>query len=1287
MPVDYTPDEPGVLVESDPRAWRNDRYPAYVVQARSRDECAFEHEGIVSLDEKLEAFQSGDCKFMVQRRQEEIARLKADGQCPCDVHAPDCPGTGKQARYWSCLARKDALHAIYGHYLFPNLSLHRFKSHARGTYAIDLVFEIDVHGTVEPFQPMRAYEPLIAAAVGIGRRIYDFLTCDFGVPAGYITTSITRMGARVTVDWRAFGSRKSWELVALIRWIEAQLFGPDEFAILGDKLKASVAIDTGVYGTNDTPRIDSDGVNLFKGGWLRPLGATHTKSSNAMGWFRTTPVAHDRFRENNTEWLTRVSRSKYPDLNKWAEPDLLKPSNFGRWPEARFPAADKLVEGVLPPAVELIRLLDDDTTIASLPPKERATVERMRLRSTGTRASSSVSIGQIDRNVVAKVLEYLGIPWDDQGDHARFNCPRVGCKSRDKKAAMFFESGVFHCFRCCRPEMDSALSLQGFASEMGCSHLVPWSRANSKPVAWVSIADAPTHDTDVWPTFVNRVDVSAASLEEGRQIQERQLHDFLSRDNERVLVLASGTGVGKTTAAARAICERELRCRAFAGRDDSKAQLAELLPGAKIIVGRRAGDNCTNPDLDEVSTLLEPIGKTLCCHCQDREKCEASGYLSQFEEEFEGHIILHHNVGVMDDLEMFDNHPDVDLVDEDPLSSTLQHIDLGPGQLARMLVRLQIVTSEAAQRAQHQAVEFLAREYPEQRSLYLGQEESIFLDDETEVLRVESSAALGALVRGLIKALDSDSVVERAPDATKRGHLRDLALAKYLYSDYWLHEAWDLSGVVGSIDDDDTSKYAECKNALLDLSRLVTYPVDAEPGTVRWVPRRTFLEPYERRPPNVLKELLDALRSLLADFELGRSRTSPLQVIKDDRGDWIFRLTIKRPFLSRSGKIIQTSATMTPERLRLTYGEPLVGGEWRHVRVQVPDPLNITYLADHSYATGSLMQEKQRPFRDRLFETTKKLVDVEFKRTGIPVAVLGPSRVINTFVEGVVDKLPSKLSMPWSGDRRERFRELSELTRPHGFVAGYAYGSSGLNIFGEEQDGAFRFVRSLIVLGNPVPNLGDVAATHHGLYSDQYDLVPDQAEGFDFSEQVPAVVDWTIVQRDVSFSGNYPEGKVLVRRNVIGFADERANSILRGLYEAELIQMLGRMRSVIPDPIDPRLEPRAFIIAGVPLPGVMTREVTTLERLRQELGLEHKVPAKKGRRPNEDWGQRFRDLFAMRRKQEAVEVIILHLKANGEVVTRESVRSTIESLGFRWTNKEKTICSRISAAGMLRNSL
>ena len=755
MPIDYTPGETGVLVETDPRAWKNDRYSAYVVQARSRDECAFEYEGIVSSDEKLEAFSISECRFMLQRRQEEIERQKTPGQYPCDVETTNCPGTSKQARSWTCLARKNALHAIYGHYLYPNLSLHRFRSYARGTYSIDLVFEVDVHGAVEPFQSMRVYEPFVAAAVGIGRRIYDFLTHDLGVPAGYVTTSITRMGARVTVDWRALGPRKGWEVIALIRWIEAQVFAPDEFDNLGRDLNASVSIDTGIYGTSDAPRLDRDGNNLFKGGWLRPLGALHTKSCNALGWFKTTPVTHDRFRVEDTEWLTRVSRSKYPEPNRWAEPDLLKSSSFGRWPEARFPSADRLVEGVLPPAVGLIRLLGDETTITSLPASARATVERIRQRSTGTRVSTSANMGQVDREVIARVLEHLGIAWDDQGDHARFNCPRANCKATDKKASLFFDNGVFHCFRCCRPEMGSALSLQAFAAELGCSHLIPWSKANSKPIVWVSTADAPIGDGDVWPTFVNRVEVSAVSLEEGRQIQERQLHEFLSRDNERVLVLASGTGVGKTTAAAKTICERELRCRAFAGRDDSKAQLAELLPGARIIVGRRAGDNCTNPDLDEVSSLLEPIAKTLCCHCRDRENCEASGYLSQFEADFEGHIIVHHNVGVMDDLEMFDNQPDVDLVDEDPLSSTLQHVDLGPDQLARMLVRLRLANSDSTQRAQRQAIEFLAKEYPQQGDLYFDELDSIGLGDDVELKRVESTYTIGNLVRSLIRSLSA----------------------------------------------------------------------------------------------------------------------------------------------------------------------------------------------------------------------------------------------------------------------------------------------------------------------------------------------------------------------------------------------------------------------------------------------------------------------------------------------------------------------------------------------------
>ncbi len=184
----------------------------------------------------------------------------------------------------------------------------------------------------------------------------------------------------------------------------------------------------------------------------------------------------------------------------------------------------------------------------------------------------------------------------------------------------------------------------------------------------------------------------------------------------------------------------------------------------------------------------------------------------------------------------------------------------------------------------------------------------------------------------------------------------------------------------------------------------IAYPDGAAPGTTAGVPHRAPLEWYYRRPPHVFNELLDALRGLLADLRTGPGAHFAAASNQGRPRRLDLPLTIKRPFLSRSAKIIQTSATMTPERLRLTYGEPSVGTEWRYVRVQVPDPLRVTYVADHSYAAGSLMQEKQRPFRDRLFETTTKLIEVEFKRTRIPVAVLGPSRVVNAFVEVMVGK-------------------------------------------------------------------------------------------------------------------------------------------------------------------------------------------------------------------------------------------------------------------------------------------
>ena len=902
MPSYYTPGVAGVLVESDPRSWINSRYGYFVVQARSRDEVAFGQEGFVPLDEKLKAFYGAECKLMVERRANEIARLEALGRDTTDIHVRACPGTGKECRRWGCLERKEALHAIYGHYLYPNLSLHRFRSFARGAYAIDLVFEIDVHGKVEPFQSMTVYEPYIEAAAGIGRRIYDYLIGALRVPPGFITTSISRMGARVTVDWRAFGPRRAWELVGLIRWIEAQVFSGDELATIGTRLGADVSIDTGIYGTSDVPRIDKEGNNLFKGGWLRPLGCFHTKSCNALGWFRTTPVDRDRFRPEHTDWLTRVSRARRADTSVWAEPQLFSNRYLARWPETRFPSADNSIEGVLGPAIELIRLLDDDSTIANLLADTRASIEQMRQRSTRTRISGSGRLGNIDRDVVERILEHLNIQGVDQGDHVKFDCPRSSCKSRDKKAKIFYETGVFYCHRCCQPEIGPALSLPAFAAEMGCSHLVPWARANSCPIARVPVSSVPQDGSDTWPPLVKQIAVTASSLGEGRQAQEHGIHHFLDDPDERLLILGSGTGVGKTTAATRVIHERELRARAFASRDDVKAQLCEMLPGAKVITGRRSGDNCTNPDLDESSALLEPIAQVLCSQCPNQDWCKEQGYLSQFQAPHAGHIIVHHNCGVMDDLDMFDNEPDVDLVDEDPLTSTIQHVDLGPEQLARFLVARRIVVSEAMLCAQRAACAVLADEYPEQRALYESISESFGFSEGVEIQRVPSSPTLGTLIEGLINALSPDAVIARNPQLAKDPHIWDSALAQHLFCQPLFQDQWGLGEAVSTCDDADIEQFNACRLSLLELSRVCVYSESAEAETPAWVPARVTPEPHELRPPNVLRELLGALRDLLGTFETGEARTSALQMVKSDKFGWMFRLTIKKPFLSRSRK-------------------------------------------------------------------------------------------------------------------------------------------------------------------------------------------------------------------------------------------------------------------------------------------------------------------------------------------------------------------------------------------------
>jgi hypothetical protein len=320
------------------------------------------------------------------------------------------------------------------------------------------------------------------------------------------------------------------------------------------------------------------------------------------------------------------------------------------------------------------------------------------------------------------------------------------------------------------------------------------------------------------------------------------------------------------------------------------------------------------------------------------------------------------------------------------------------------------------------------------------------------------------------------------------------------------------------------------------------------------------------------------------------------------------------------------------------------------------------------------MKESESQLRARLFETVKALIAREAARTGLPVALLGPSEVIQAYLDTVLPDLPKDLRMTWARDRVQKFERLSEYTRPLGFLAGYAYGASGLNVFGIDDHGVFRFCRSCVILGNCYPNLGDVATTHHGLYAGMTEetrvnpgtIAPGYCELIHFP-----LVDWTLTQRTLPFEGTEQDATVLVRHNVMGYTDSRANSILFGLHDAELLQMLGRMRSVIPDPIDPGLEPRAWVIAGMPLRGVPAAGVNTLEELRGQLGLPIAEPKKRGpkfrKHPEADeageWIARVEGLFDRNHGKEAWEMVIAHHREAGLPLTPEAIKQSVRCLG------------------------
>ncbi len=1190
--------------------YRNNAFPIYVVQALPRDPKLADIDGA-----------------SVEDRERRVR------SCGRDDPDHPCPGTGPRAASGVPLKRRQALHAINRHFIHANASVCRFATHTRAHYASDLVFDVDAHApypttvmdvdgaAVSIPEPIswEWYRPFIEAAVWVGRRIFDYLVGPLSVDPRLITTSVTRQGCRVTVDWRAFGPRRLWEILAVLRWIEAHVFGPQELAVLGTKIGAALKIDGGIFEKSDLPFATSDGDNAFRGPWLRPLGALHHKSGNVVGWSRVTPVPHDRFRAEDTAWLTRVSRSARPDVSSFPEPSLFIGEVLAHWPEARHPLGDAIIEGVVVPAEKLVDLFERDL-VSEIDAKHRASVHRARQRALGTRQRTSrTESAPITQEHIDAIAAALGA---ERGGRENY---RVICPRCHKKDATIYGSGWYQCFRC-NPE---AIRVEQLAADQGLLHLLPTRPHSTKPYDRIAVERMPTNEVANWPEHYVVERPTYQTIDDARTGCREFLDRHLDAGME-VIVLAGGTGTSKTTTIANTVTERELVARIHVARDDAHQHYVETIPGARSIFGMRAGVNCTNDALAEVRGRKESVGETLCSVCPDRQTCE---YQQQWRDIERRTLVMHHAYAPLSGLKLLDVGADLIVIDEDPFDTIVDGTDVGLPELALMRCRRDLDFG--------------------QRRPEAGSGVDVSLADEPTTTWTAPTPALEAVISALGRKLAADAVVDsgllRGPktgrplDSARAGSLNDLDLTRHLFADAELRRA------VVAITEDDLEAYEAARRELLHAHQLAApthrrLPILSETAESRTItvslsndsngPLAPWVEdvwcayraesrpnlnvsvrpPERRRPLNILDELVDGLRELLATYELGRNRTSPIQMVRDDRGRWSLLITKRRPIPRAQVPIVVSSATIRPEALRLMFGEHRRVAVWAPT---LPKTERRIVIADGNYGVSGLtIREGHETAMERLYETIMALVAAEYLRTGLPVGILGPSRVINEINERVLGArtmTKERLSMPFSTDRAERFRRLHELTRPHHYLAGYAGGVMGSNDFCDVlTDGRRRFIRSLIVV-QPIPPLNAISRQLHGLYAGQTRgvLVDDLA-----MVEEDVLVDWTITPRTVAFEGTERDGFVTVAQNVPGFVDPLANELLHRSYEAVILQLVGRMRGNIPDPIDPSIEPRVHLFGAVAIPGWPVDEVIDLDDLRERVGLARSAKRPVGRPPN-----------------------------------------------------------------------
>lgn len=1217
--------------------WRNEQFPFSLVQAAPRAGAPLEER-----------------------------RLQRDA---CSWHDPDrpCPGTGDGAVTTGVLLEhRQAVHAIHAHYKYPNQSVLRFKTAARCEYAVDAVWEIDAHGREPELARPLDYAPFVRVALLIGRRIFDFLVGHLDVDPRWITTCVTRMGVTVCVDWRAFGPRRTWEVLLLVRWVESQVFTDGELPFIGTSVDAELKIDCGIYGFSERARRPG----VLGGHFLRPVGALHSKSSDSTCEFRKTPIPHDEFRPENAELLTLASRGISADTETWARCEWLRTRAILRWPETRWPGADSHIEGNLPLASGLVELLEREGLAGELPPEYRREVASGRERSLGGRKFKAASEGTptIDDDVIARIAKTIDPAARERSDGFQMDCPRPGCKQHGKKAIIFKGSGVFCCFRSsCLG--GGGMSLGKLCEELNLSHLLPKSHANSKPIQRRLIEDV-KQPLEQWPgTFIER---HFDDLEDARADQKRVVERFLDDERARLLTLLAAPGIGKTTTVATVARERGLRLRAFLSRDDAKAEFAKLVPEARVLIGRRLRTNCWNEDLTEVSSRHESIAQVLCGGCEQREKCEAEGYLSQFKElPHSAPLVVHHNIAIHADLAMFDNESALDFIDEDALSAAVEHIDFTTGEVA--LLRTRLVLDPACV------------------------DEDGSLGPDGKLMRVASTSTWETILSGLERWLSADAILVRG--LADESPLADLVLADLLFTDPTMRAAVErldsaafeaIQADVLALRETDANLRAITKRAEDSLKRALPKDASVEEATAAAEGRKMnecLLDVRKdreglQRPLDRAKELVDALGALLFAHETRRNVTSALQLLRTARASsWVLRLTTRRPLLQGSKKVIHASASMTAERMQLTHGSPTPDAGWTVYRPTLPQRERWTVVADKTYGKGMLLTRRDAErVRGSLFEVVRKLIEIEGKRTKLPVAVIGLAEVVNAFNKCMLGDIDADLEMPFSTRREERMKKLREVTEPRGYICGYAYGVAGSNSFKVDVDGKTAFLRALVILGNCVPNLREYAEGHRGLFAGAEAFVPIEGSQCDAASMEDLHVDWTMAFRTVPVPGTEANGEVTVLTNVPGYVDPRANAVLAGTFEGELRQIAGRIRGYIPDPRDPTIQPRVYQFGAAVVPGVRVDRVVALDDLRAELGLQVQERRKRGRRPSLSFSDQIRRRVKEDGKTAAIRWVAQRAVAEGNADPLLGVRLAFQNAGIPYAGAEITAARRALAA-------